>query len=308
MREEHFQLQDPEGIQLFTYAWHPDADTPVIGAVQIAHGMTETAARYKRFAKALTDAGFVVYANDHRGHGKTAADFKELGYIGENGFEWMVHNMKQVNEQIQANHAGLPIFLFGHSMGSFLTQWYMSLYGESISGAILSGSNGKVSSAIHMGILLAKREMKKKGPKALSEALTKLTFGSYNKPFHPVRTKFDWLSRDPEEVDRYINDPYCGGVFPASFYYYFFKGLLEIQKPQTQQRIPKTLPVLIVSGDKDPVGRFGKGVRQLYETYQALGLQDVTCKLYEGGRHEMLNEINRDEVTQDLLRWLKQHI
>ncbi|WP_426451906.1 lysophospholipase [Paenibacillus sp. S-38] len=308
MRSEEFTYEDEGGTNIHTYVWLPEEDKLLRGAVQIAHGMAETALRYRRFAEALTAAGYVVYASDHRGHGRTAGERSRLGSIGRDGFRLMCAGMAQLTDLIRERHKELPVFLFGHSMGSFLTQRYMYTYPIKADGVILSGSNGPQGRKIHLGIWLAQRIAVRKGEEHRGSLLTQLTFGGYNRAFRPVRTPFDWLSRDEEEVDRYAADPDCGAVFPAHFWVEFFKGLAELHRREYLERIPKGLPLLLISGDRDPVGMMGKGVRRLEALYKAIGIKDVTVKLYPGGRHEMINEINRDEVTRDVLDWLEAHL
>ncbi|UOF90690.1 alpha/beta hydrolase [Fodinisporobacter ferrooxydans] len=307
MSMRSFSFIDPDGFEIFVYTWLPEITSGCKAVVQIAHGMNETAERYERFAKALTANGYIVYANDHRGHGRSVKSAGDFGYIGEDGYTKMVENMHQLNRLIQSEHPSLPIVLFGHSMGSFLAQTYISRYGSTVQGVILSGTNGKQSPMLHLGIYLAKQEMKKNGDKWKSERIRKLVFDPYNKPFAPNRTDFDWLTRDQQEVDAYIQNPCCGNHFPASFFYYFFKGLRDIHKSENLKKIPKDLPIYLFSGAKDPVGNCGKGVLQLASAYRTLGLKHVQYKLYPGGRHEMLNEINRDEVTRDVLKWLDEY-
>jgi len=307
MKIENFKIKDEGGLEIFVYKWLPDENIHVKGVVQIAHGMAETAARYEEFARALTDDGFIVYANDHRGHGKTAGQVEKLGDLGEDGFNSMVENMHELNEKIKIENNDLPIFLFGHSMGSFLTQRYICLYGSELKGAIISGSCGSQGVIIDIARLIAKGEIKKIGRLGKSIKLNKLAFGGYNNSFKPNRTAFDWLSRDNNEVDKYINDPFCGSVFTAGFFYDFFGGLKSIADYREIKNVPKDLPVYIFSGDKDPVGKNGKGVLKLIKTYKEHGMTDLTYMIYKDGRHEMLNEINKEQVIVDLIKWLNKH-
>ena len=309
MLSGNFSFRSEYGTAIFVYHWSPKPDVNIKGVVQIAHGMAETASRYERFASFLTENGYVVYANDHRGHGRTAESLDGVGYLADkDGFDWLVKDMHQLTHIIKSENTGLPLFLFGHSMGSFAAQLYLMSYGHELRGAILSGSNGKAALLHNIGFIIAAGEVRKHGRKAKSEKMNKLSFGSYNNAFKPNRTEFDWLSRDNDEVDKYINDPYCGGIFTAGFYYDFMKGLKETDKIRDFDKIPKGLPVYIVSGDKDPVGGAGKGVNKLYRAYKKAGLEDVTIKLYPEGRHEMLNEINRDEVMKNVLNWLNDKV
>lgn len=306
MIEETLKFKASDEQEIFAYNWRPENE--VKGIVQIAHGMAEASYRYKKFAKELVDEDYIVYANDHRGHGNTAASIEEVGYIGSDGFNRMVKDMKEFTDFIRDKEGeDLPLFLFGHSMGSFLSQRYISLYGNSIQGVILSGTSGNQGPIINIGIRIAEKEVAKEGPKAKSPRLNDLSFGNYNKKFEPTRTDFDWLSRDEKEVDKYIEDPYCGGIFTTSFYYDFFRGLKENFKRNNLEKIPKNLPIYIFAGDKDPVGNMGKGVLKLVRTYKKLGIKDLEYKLYKDGRHEMLNEINRDEVIENVIEWLDRH-
>lgn len=305
MKTEEFTFTDAEGIEIFCWKWSPEEPADAKGAVQISHGMAELSSRYERLAKALTEAGYYVYANDHRGHGRTALTLENVGYPGDrDAFSWMVRDMHQLSETIRDEHPGMPLFLLGHSMGSFLAQRYAQLYGEELEGLILSGTNGKQGLALDLGIMVAKAEILLKGRKAKSPMLNALSFGSFNKSFKPSRTQFDWLSRDKDEVDKYILDEYCGGVFSAGFFHDFFQGLKEIEKTSNMAEFPRELPVYIFSGEKDPVGGFTKGVTKLVEAFKSLGMKDVTYRFYKDGRHEMLNEINRCQVISDLIEWL----
>lgn len=303
MLKESFEFKSGDGQDIFVYKWSPKY-IEVKGILQIAHGMAETAERYENFARLLTEEGYIVYANDHRGHGKTAGAVENLGYLGPDGFNWLVEDMHQLTKIIKKENPSIPLFLLGHSMGSFAAQKYIMLYAYEIEGLILSGSNGRQGLALYIGALLAKIEMKIHGPKSQSKTLDKLLFGNFNKKFQPNRTKFDWLSRDEVQIDKYIKDPYCGTVFTTEFFYDFINGLKEIEKRENFQFIPKDLPIYIFSGDKDPVGGFGKGVKNLITRYEDHGVEDLEYKIYEDGRHEMLNEVNRDQVMKDIINWI----
>lgn len=304
MKSETFTFKDPQDYDIFVYKWLPDSGTNPKAVVQIAHGMQETAARYERFAAALTQAGYAVYANDHRGHGQTAKSVENLGYCGTDGFNWMAQDLYQLTQIIQHQNPKLPIFLFGHSMGSFLLQQYITEHGNDLQGAILSGTSGNQGFVVNLGIGLAKLISLFKGTSSKSPFLNNLSFGSYNKRFQPIRTKFDWLSRDNTEIDKYIANPYCGFICSTGFYYDLFRGLKLIHRNDTQQKIPHRLPIHFLAGTDDPVGNYNKTIRQLIDTYQKLGVQDLSYQFYQDGRHEMLNEINRAEVTHDIITWL----
>lgn len=303
-----FTFTDPEGVDIYVYRRLPDRHTPIRGIVQIAHGMAETAARYARFAEKLAAAGFAVYANDHRGHGRTAGKPDNIGYLGKDGFNRMADNVSQLTEILEEAHPELPIFLFGHSMGSFVTQKVMYTHPEPYAGIVLSGSNGKRGPELHIGKRIARWEAARKGDRHRSELMNGLSFGGFNRAFRPSRTDFDWLSRDEAEVDAYIADPYCGGVFTSGFFRDFLYGLADIHRPDNMRRIPRNLPVLLVAGDRDPVGLFGKGVLSLAAAYRKLGMAHIDCRLYPGGRHELLNETNREEVMRDIIDWIEKRL
>ncbi|GGI99196.1 alpha/beta fold hydrolase [Paenibacillus hunanensis] len=310
MQQRTFRMIDPQGVAVHVYEWLPDhmqSKPGLRGVIQLSHGMSETAARYARLAAALTEQGYAVYANDHRGHGQTAASLQELGDPGEDGFYWMGQNLSQLSQLIRQEHPGLPLFLLGHSMGSFVVQQLMYRHPEEYDGFILSGSNGP-RGLLSTGARIAELEHRLRGPLYRSPLLHALVFGPYNRGLpRPRATRFDWLSRDPGEVAQYVNDPYCAKPVSVRFYVHFFRLLMEIHRPEYMQRIPKQKPIYLFSGDRDPVGLYGKGVQRLYEQYRKLDISDVELKLYPGARHETLNDINRDEVTADLLHWLERH-
>lgn len=304
IKQDNFTFTSKDGSEIYTYKWFDEEIKPR-AAIQIAHGMAERAGRYEEFAHALVKTGCIVYANDHRGHGNNATDLKDLGYLGdEKGFKYLVDDMARLTDIIRKDNPDIPLILFGHSMGSFAAQRYIMDYKKDIQGLILSGSNGDHGSVLKLAKTIALAEKKLRGNRAQSKLLHKLSFGTYNRNFAPTRTEFDWLSRDEKEVDKYVNDPYCGTVFPASFYYEFFDSLLYVENKDNFSKIPKNLPILIISGDQDPVGFFGKGVENLYRRYMGLGLGKVKYKLYEGARHELLKGPNRKRVIADIIDWI----
>ncbi|WP_437999608.1 alpha/beta hydrolase [Sorangium sp. So ce185] len=303
MPADTFTFQADDGRELFVYRWLPDDGAR--GIFHIAHGMSEHAGRYARLAHALSAAGWAVYANDHRGHGRTARERGELGFFAsQGGFQRVVRDLAALIAREQAEHPGLPVVLFGHSMGSSLVQEYLIERGGSIQGAVLSGSSGKPSPLVDAGRLVARAERRRLGERGKSQLLQSMSFDSFNKLFAPARTPFDWLSRDRAEVDGYIADPRCGFPATVSLWIDLLDALVDIARPERQARIPKDLPVYVFSGSRDPVGGPLRGVTQMIEAYRAAGLRRVTQRIYPGGRHEMLNEINREEVVRDLLAWL----
>ncbi len=309
MITRNVNFRAPDGTELLGYQWTPDAKTPVKGVVQICHGMAETALRYERFAGKLCGEGYAVFAYDQRGHGRTARALENVGYIADgNGMDILVEDLLQATGIARKECPGLPVFLFAHSMGSFVGQRFIQLYGGDLRGVVLSGSNGRQGIMLTLGGIAANAEVKKAGRKTRSPKLTALSFGSFNKAFRPNRTDYDWLSRDNAEVDKYVNDPYCGGIFTAGFFADLIVFLKKIQKPENVRLIPVALPVLLMAGAKDPVSNSGKGVLTLKKTYKDLGVKDLVCTLYPDARHETLNETNREEVMSDVLAWFNRHI
>ncbi len=283
-----------------------DPDGEVRGIVQIAHGIAEHVERYDDFARFLAENGFVVFANDHLGHGKSINDESELGFFAETGgWEMAVEDMRKLHDIAAAQFPELPYFLFGHSMGSFLARTYIIYFRSGLNGVILSGTGQQPKALVVGGKLLGKLEMNKKGAKYKSETLNNLAFGKYNDGFDTPRTISDWLSRDEAEVDKYIADPLCGYIPSAGLFHDMMCGIEFISKPRNVQRMKKDLPVYFMSGDADPVGENGKGVLRAYKSFLAAGMKDVAMKLYHEGRHEMLNELNKEEVYKDILNCIE---
>ncbi|MBM7683713.1 alpha-beta hydrolase superfamily lysophospholipase [Pullulanibacillus pueri] len=271
--------------------------------------MAEHAGRYQMFAEALCAQGFALYANDHRGHGRTARSPEERVHLDdENGWEKTVEDMKRLSDYIQLHHHEVPLFLFGHSMGSFLVRRFIQKYCEGLAGVILSGTGADPGLASTIGIKIAERARRKYGSRARSEKLNQLIIGRYNKSFKQKRTASDWLSRDQEEVERYINDPYCGQTPTIGFFIDLMTGLKALDKKANLKQVPMDLPVLFISGAQDPVGGAKKGVIKTYHHFKKAGLQKLELKFYEGARHELLNETNREEVTRDIIQWLNDKI
>jgi alpha-beta hydrolase superfamily lysophospholipase len=313
MRADTFTFKAEDGKDLFVYRWLPDEGTPRKALVHVAHGMAEHAARYARLAAALTAAGYAVYADDHRGHGKTCGlvggnpqppSPDELGWMGAGGFRRSVQDIQQLLVFEKAENPGLPAVLFGHSMGSYFAQSFLIEAGASIKAAVLSGTGGKPSLIAAAGRLVARIERARLGPKGKSALMNTLSFEEFNKPFRPNRTAFDWLSRDDAEVDKYVADPLCGFPVSTQLWVDLLDGLGHISSPDQQARIPRDLPVYVFCGSEDPVGEKTRSVKQLVEAYGRAGLGDVTHRFYAGGRHEAINDTNRDEVTKDLIDWL----
>jgi len=309
MQSSTFTLTTPDGTEVFVNRWLPDG--PAKAVVQLAHGLAEHSSRYARFAQRLTDHGYAVYGSDHRGHGQTSGESSgKRGFFSEkDGWQTVVDDLHAVTDKAREEQPGLPVFLLGHSMGSFISRGYAAQYGSELAGLVLSGTAGGAGALGKVGIFLASTQARLRGHAHTSGLMNTLTFGQYNSAFKPTRTDFDWLSRDPDEVDKYVNDPDCGFVFSAGGFADLLRGLESVNTDRLASRIPKRLPVHLVSGDKDPVGgKDGKGVRAVADQLRRVGVQDVTLRLWPDARHEILNETNRDEVETEIVEWLDAHL
>lgn len=279
----------------------PQNDT-VKAVVQISHGMAEHAARYLQFAEYLCENGFAVVLHDHIGHGESAASPEQLGYFGEHGEQSFTEDMKTVTDWVEKEYPSLPLFLLGHGMGSLIARNYTAQYGNLLAGAVYSGTSGS-NPALGFGLLLCNVLIKCKGEKYRSKLLDKIAFGAYNKKTEK-RTPCDWASRDEQEVDKFIADPLCGYMYTVSGMKALFLTVREISKDGWYAALPQNLPVLLISGAMDPIGNYGRGVREVYRRLKETGHRNVQMKLYDGARHEILNETNRKEVYADILNFL----
>lgn len=276
----------------------------MVAIAHIVHGMAEHAGRYARLAESLTAAGFKVYAHDHRGHGKTAAE-EDLGHFGdENGWARVVGDLRRLLRKELDENPGKPLAVIGHSMGSFMVQQLMYEVPEWIAAVVLSASNGKPTPIASAGRLVARAERKRLGGRGKSPVISALSFEAFNKAFKPNRTASDWLSRDEAEVDKYVADNRCGFMCTVTTWMELLDALAEITRPSNQAKIRKDLPVYIIAGSEDPVSEKTKGLYQLLRAYGEVGLSDVTHHFYPGARHEIFNETNRGEVVHELLVWL----
>lgn len=300
-----FKLSAKDKHEIFVHSWTVDKPRKVL---LIAHGMAEHGARYSALAAFLNTQGIAVYALDHRGHGKSAQNDNEIGHFTcnpeENGWEKVIGDLHSVLTELSHLHPNIPLILFGHSMGSFISLGYTIRHGNALNGLILSGSNSSPALLYKMARTVVHFELWRQGSKGKSDLLSFLSFGSFNKKFEPARTKFDWLSRDPAQVDIYINDPFCGFQMGNQSWKDLLGGLIEISKREHLAQIPSRLPLYVFSGDSDPVGGFGKGVNRLVSELRASNVSNLTLKLYSEGRHEMINEINNKEVFNDISNWL----
>lgn len=295
-----------DGVNIHYYKWVPDKE--IKGIMQLAHGIGEHAGRYSHFAEFLQEEGYVVYANDHRIHGKSVKSRHLLGvYDGDDYFADAVKDMRKLTKLIKKEYPSEKIILFGHSMGSLLSREYVTKYGKDVKALILSGTASFMKTLGSVGLFSTKVIRTFRGRKKSNKVLKDLFFSEFNKKFKPNRTKVDWISRDKHQVDLFEADPLRIENFSLSVIEDVIKGSKKTNNFETFQNTPNNIPVYLFSGDCDPVGEMGKGVVRVVKKFKKAG-NDVTLKLYKGGRHEMLNEINKEEVEQDLLNWLNTKI
>jgi len=308
MKSLDFTHRARDGVPIYVHRWLPDKEPRAI--LLVAHGMAEHGARYARLAQAATDALWAVYVPDHRGHGKTVAEGALGWFADRNGFRRVVDDLHEIALAAAAEYAGLPLTLFGHSMGSVLAETYAALYGGELASCALSGVVAPASPAASLaGRLMAALGCLLKGSKSRAPILSALSFGANNKGFAPARTPFDWLSRDDAEVDKYVADPLCGFVCSDGLFRDLLGALAELYRPKgLLGRTPPTLPLFIMAGSEDPVGGAKGFAGALEDRLRIAGLRQVETKLYPGARHEILNETNREAVTKDLLDWLGAHL
>ncbi len=287
--------------------WLPEGNVKAV--LQVVHGVAEYVGRYAPFAEFLNEHGIAVIGDDHIGHGKSVAEGAARLYFGENdGWKHVVDDEHILLQMGKNKFPGVPYFIMGHSMGSFITRTYLIRYPGNVDGAIIMGTGHQSSALIAGGKLIGNVIAKKNGKDKTNDTVTKLAFGSYNKAFAPTRTSCDWISANEENVDRYMADPLCGGDATVGLFLDMLGGISFLRKQENVNKMDVTKPVLFISGDKDPVGDFGKGVRAAYETFKKAGVSDLSIKLYPGLRHEILNEKEKQKVYGYILNWLEKRI
>ncbi len=302
-REEFYFLSSDKHTQVHGYCWKPEGEATAV--LQISHGMMEHIGRYDRFASWMTDRGIAVIGHDHLGHGMTG-NKEDLSFFAEKkGAVCLVQDLFRVTEIMEMRYPDIPHIMLGHSMGSFLARRYVTVHGERLDGLILMGTGGQPLWMACAGKLAALVVGVVKGMRHQSYLMEELVLGSYNRRFQPNRTTNDWLSRDEEQVDKFLADPYCNIPFSCQAYVDFFNILIDLGLHRQFRFIPKKLPTLLISGNEDPVGDFGKGVARVYKQLLSVGMEKVSIKLYPKARHELLNEKNWEEVYKDLWRWVK---
>lgn len=285
----------------------PDAEPRAI--VQIIHGIAEYIDRYDEFMSFLADNGIIAVGTDHLGHGKSIESEEQTGFFAyDNGWDYVVRDEEVLRLAMHENYPELPIIVFGHSMGSFMARTLLIRYPDAFNAAIISGTGNQGAALVNGGLFMGNLVTGLKGAHHYSKFLNNLAFGSYNKIYDNPKTEYDWLSRDEANVQKYIDDPLCGFIPSCSLFRDMMTGVKFITNKKNLTAMNKDMPVYFMSGDMDPVGECGKGVQKAYNNFLEAGMKDVSIKLYPGGRHEILNEINKDEVYTDILAWLDSKI
>lgn len=304
MQKKEFYFKSADGeTNIHAVEWKPDGE--VVGILQIAHGVTEYILRYENFAKYLTDRGFLVVGNDLLGHGTSIKKNGEPMYFGPKGsWDFVVDDLNTCKKMVEEEFPNVPYCLLGFSLGSFLVRTYLIEHPNNVDATILLGTGQMSLGQIAIAKFIATNEARKVGEEHTSPMIKKLTFETYNKIFAPNRTDFDWLCSSNKNLDIYIKDPLRGGNLSAGLFREMLSGMAYTFKKKNLQKMNINIPILLVSGDKDPVGDCGKGVEKTYNTFKKVGIKDVTMKLYPGLRHDILNEDCKDEIYEYLYQWL----
>ena len=292
-----------DNTEIYVHSWCVDEPKAVI---LLAHGMAEHSMRYAGFAEFLNANGISFYCHDQRGHGKTAG--QALGKLRK-GLDWklMMDDLFTIKKKLIDTNSHCPVVLMGHSMGSFLVRCAVQVQPNLFDGLIISGTGDSQGLIGKAGEMLTK-VLCSAGEDKPANLMQNMVFGGYNKAFTNPRTEFDWLSRDEAQVDLYIADPWCGFVCTNGFFHELLHGIQMANDPKGMSKMNKQMPVYLFSGDQDPVGNMGKGVANVKTALDKAGLQDVTMRLYAEGRHEMLNELNKEEVMNDWLQWVEEKL
>ncbi len=305
VREEHFQFNSNEGtVRSHGVRWIPEGEARAV--LQIVHGMTEHVERYREFAMYLANQGILVVGHDHLGHGDSVKSPEDYGFFAEkDGNNILIADMRKVYRITKKRQGDVPYVFLGHSMGSFLTRQYLCMYGGELDGAVICGTGCPPAAVARLGMAICRAEAKRHGWRYRSPLLKNMSLGSYNKKFAPNRTSVDWLTRDEGVADSFVEDAKSGFDFTLNGYYNLFLSLTRVVRKDSLQRMPKELPVLFISGEEDPVGDFGKGVRKAVRLFRKNGMKDVECRLYPEDRHEILNEPDKQQVYEDVLDWME---
>ncbi len=308
VKKEEFTFDSRDGkTKLHAVRWVPEGK--VVCILQIVHGMAEYIERYEELARYLGEKGILVTGDDHLGHGKSVPEGGIYGYFCEQDpATVVVRDVHRLKKMTQEDYPGVPYVILGHSMGSFILRNYLFRYGTGIEGAIICGTGSKSKALVMVSQIIAAVQGVVLGDAHVSKFIDRLAFGSSNKKIADAKTPFDWLCTDAEVVDAYIKDELCGFTFTVNGFKTLFQLLKRLNKTENLNKMPKDLPVIFISGDMDPVGDYGEGVRKAYEDFQNAGMKRISMKLYPGGRHELLNETNKKQVYEELYPWIMERV
>ncbi len=308
VKKEEFTFDSRDGqSKIHVLRWVPEGK--VICILQIVHGMAEYIERYEEMAQYFAGKGILVTGDDHLGHGRSVAKGGTYGYFcSQDPATVVVRDVHRLKKMTQEDYPGIPYVILGHSMGSFITRNYLFRYGTGIQGAIICGTGSQPALLVKFSRGLAALQGLIFGQKHVAKMIDKLAFGNYNKMVTDQRTAFDWLCRDEKAVDAYIKDPLCGFTFTVNGFKTLFTLIDRLNKAENLQNMPKDLPVFFIAGDKDPVGNYGEGVKQAYESFEKAGMERLALKLYPEDRHEILNELDKYQVYDDLYPWIVERV
>lgn len=312
--EKTFFFQDYDGVKIYTKVWYPKEKDDIEGIIQIAHGLGETTEYYEEFASFFRKNGYVVYLNEALGHGRTAGDINDSNYkynagnAGIDGLNHMVVDLKILTENIKKKYPNKKIFLLGHSLGSVISQIYAYKYGDGINGIICTGAISELNEERFEYLLqVARSEIEKRGRLEPSVEVFNALFGDLNDKFKPARTEFDWITSDEKLLKESLESPYANIFFNVGFYFDFINALKDRNEKNNIEKIPKDLPIFFLSGSKDPLSDNGNGIKELFNIYKEQRLKDISFNMYEGKRHSILRETNRNLMFKDILHWIDSH-
>ncbi len=305
--KKEFEFKSADGItDIHCVKW--DVENPK-AVLQVAHGMSEFIERYEGFAKYFNEKGIVVVGNDHIGHGSSIAKDKAPMYFGgENSWGCVVDDLFTLYEKTKKEYPELPYYVFGLSLGSFLMRALIINYTEGIDGAILVGTSQASKLEIGLGKFMAERERKKYGDDVTTDTINDLTFGTYNRKFSPTKTEMDWLCSNEDALNEFLADERRGKAFTVGLFRELLNVMSYTRDPKNIEKMNKSMPILIMSGEKDPVGSFTKNIKKLEEVYKKSGMKDITVNIYPGLRHDILNEVGKEKVFDDINEWMEKNI
>lgn len=300
---EEFYVDSVDGIHMIHgYRWY-DPEVEYKGVLQLVHGMLEYIERYNELAEYMASAGYFVVGHDHLGHGDSVKSPEELGYVGKQGAVLWLRDIGQIRRMAVSYAPKVPYIMLGHSMGSFLVRRYLIYHGKKVDGAILMGTGQQPMPAVKAGLALTYLGMLRSGKRGKSRLLDNLTCSGFAKLYPDNARTGSWMSRDPQVMMDVVNDKKMNFHFSLNAFEALLRTVEEVIDPRRAARMPRDLPILILSGDADPVGENGKGVRRFEKMLKKICMRKVTCKLYPENRHELINDLDKQEVFQDIRKW-----